>query len=136
MSTQTIKTSFNPAGKLAVPNITVVSAARTPAANAEPVITPGARSVLATLPALIILVASAWAAGTDGAAGILQASVWASALVFFALAIEHTGEGFDELLTIGGVLTVLGVISTNLAEIAVVAAAIIAAWVYATIIRL
>ena len=137
MSTQTIKTSFNPANELAVPNITVVTAATNTAANAEPVITTGARNVLASLSALVILVVSAWAASSDGAAGILQASVWAAALVFFALAIENNEEEFGELVTIGVALAVLGMISITIAsEIAVVAAAIVAAWVHAKVIRI
>lgn len=136
MSTQTIKSSFQQAGELAVPKISVVMDTQVLAANSQPVRSLGAPSFLATVPAFAILVASGWAVGTEGAAGILQAVIWASGFLFLAFAIGSNETGFGRLLFSGVALLLVALLSATIAiEFAVVGAAMLAAWISTAIIR-
>lgn len=136
MSTQTIKTSFQQAGGLTAPKISVVMDSQVRAANAQPVRITGTRSFLATVPAFAILVASGWAVGNEGAAGILQALLWASGFLLLVFAIGSHETGFGELLFSGLALLLVALISATIAiEFAVVGAAMLAAWISTAIIR-
>lgn len=136
MSAQTIKTSTNRASQLEVPRITVVMDGHDSAANSQALQRRSARSILATLPALAILVASAWAIGSESAVGFLQAALLATGLVFLVLAVGNTEGGFGALFFTGASVMLLVLLSTAIAaELAMVSAAIVAAWVSAAIIR-
>ena len=97
----------------------------------------GARLLLAATPAFAILVGSAWAVATGSNNGILQAVIWASGFIFFALAIEAVESDYAALLfASGAALPVLALLSAFVAtEFALLAAAIIAAWVVTVILR-
>lgn len=97
----------------------------------------GARLLLAAAPALAVLVASAWAVATGTDNGILQAVIWASGFIFFALAIEAIEtEWAAWLFATGAALPVLALLSAFVAdEFALLGAALIAAWVATAILR-
>ena len=97
----------------------------------------GARLLLAATPALAILVASAWAVATGSDSGILQAAIWASGFIFFALAIEAVESDYAALLfASGAALPVLALLSAFVAaEYALIAATVIAAWIATAILR-
>jgi hypothetical protein len=108
--------------------------------NSEPLVRTmrfGARLLLATAPALAILVASAWAVATGSDSGILQAVIWASGFIFFGLAIEAVDSDYAaQLFASGAALPVLALLSAFVAaEFALLAAGIIAAWVVTAILR-
>jgi dolichyl-phosphate-mannose--protein O-mannosyl transferase len=95
------------------------------------------RMILADAPALAIIVAAAWAIGSEQSAHILQAIIWAAGFVFMALALEvaQTKRSIGLLLT-GLALPVIALLSSHVAvEFAVVGATLIAAWVVAALLR-
>jgi hypothetical protein len=96
-----------------------------------------ARALLAVAPALAILVGSAWLVNLPDAAIYLQATLGAGGFVFLALAVEAENPQAALLqLATGIALPVLAWLSSREAvEIAIVAAALVAAWVAAGIFR-
>jgi hypothetical protein len=95
------------------------------------------RAAIALIPALTIVVAAALAVATPDMAVYLQATLWACGFVFIALAMESdspAGAGIN--LAIGIALPVLTWLSARLAsELAVAAAALVAAWLAVAIFR-
>jgi len=95
------------------------------------------RVLMATVPALAIIVAATWAVGSAGTASILQAAMWASGFVFLALAIETSKPNITGLLLTGLALPVLALLSAHVAsEFAIIAATLVAGWVAASIMSL
>ncbi|HET6564243.1 MAG TPA: hypothetical protein VFG52_02420 [Xanthomonadales bacterium] len=87
------------------------------------------RASIATFVVVGILVAAIWAADSLAATGIIQAMIWASSVVFLALAVEAKASSFKPLLATGlglGVLALLG--SPQNFEFIIIAAVLIAAW--------
>jgi hypothetical protein len=95
-----------------------------------------ARASATTLAVSTILFGAIWAGETLADTGVVQAMIWASSLVFLALAIDSNANQFKPLLATGLVLGVLALLASP-AEIGVtiLAAAIIAAWVAFAILR-
>jgi hypothetical protein len=93
------------------------------------------RILLALVPALAILVGSAWLVNQPHAVLYLQATLGAGGLVFLALAVEaDTPQAALLQLATGIALPVLAWLSSREAvEVAVVAAALVAAWVTAAV---
>ena len=95
-----------------------------------------ARVFVALVPALAIVVGAAWALTDPSLELFLHVSIWTSGLVFLGLALESNGVAVWLSLATGIILPILAQLSareTN--EFAIVAAAIIAAWVVAAILR-
>lgn len=87
------------------------------------------RASVATMTVVAILVAAIWASEILAASGIIQAIIWASSLVFLALAVEANAQSFKPLLITGLSLGVLAFLSTpGSAEFTILAAVLIAAW--------
>lgn len=87
------------------------------------------RASIATGVVVGILVAAIWAADSLAASGIVQAIIWANAIIFLALAVESSASNFKPLLATGlglGVLALLG--SPQNIEFIIIAAVLIAAW--------
>jgi hypothetical protein len=95
------------------------------------------RALLATVLALAIVVGAAWLVTLPDFAVYLQAALWAGGFVFVALAVESNSPLAAILqLATGIVLPVLAWLSSRSAvELAVVAAALVAAWMAAGIFR-
>jgi hypothetical protein len=93
------------------------------------------RALLALAPALAVLVASAWLVDLPNAAVYLQALLGAGGFVFLALAVDsETPQTALLQLATGIALPVLAWLSSREAtEIALVAAALVAAWVTAAV---
>ena len=90
----------------------------------------------ALVPALALVVGAAWAITLPSLEQFLQASLWASGFVFLALAIDSEKPTVGWLLATGIALPVLALLSSHVAgEFAIVAAAITAVWVAASILR-
>ena len=91
---------------------------------------------LALVPALAVVVAAAWLVTAPGMVVYLQANLWASGFVFLGLAIDSEKPAPSLSLATGIALPILAVLSSRVAvEIAIVAAALVAAWVAAAIWR-
>jgi hypothetical protein len=96
-----------------------------------------AKGFAALVPALAIVVGTAWAITLPGLEQFLQASLWASGFVFLALAIDSEKPTIGWLLATGIALPVLALLSSFVAgEFAIVAAVILAAWMAASTLRL
>lgn len=95
------------------------------------------RAAVALIPALAIVVAAALAVTTPGMAVYLQAALWASGFLFIALAMESDSPADAGInLVVGIALPVLTWLSARLApELAVAAAALVAAWVAVAIVK-
>jgi hypothetical protein len=95
------------------------------------------RAALALVPALALLGAASWAAGDPGTQLYLQVVLWASGFVFFALAVEAERPGIAGVkLGIGITVQLLTWLSARLApELALVAAAVVAAWATVALFR-
>lgn len=95
------------------------------------------RAFLALVPALAIIVGTAWLVTLPEHLLSLQALIWASGFVFFGLALESESVETSILsLATGIVLPVLAWLSATMAvELLIVAAALIAAWTAAGILR-
>jgi len=136
MNTKTMKTMYEwPAATTRVDGTTVKQwASRVPV---KQVIGLSPRLLLATLPVSAILAGSAWAIGSFDSAIVLQATIWVTGFIFLALAMDARRQIFEGLLATGLVLPVLALLSANVAvEFAILAAALVAAWVAAAILRL
>ena len=96
-----------------------------------------ARAFLALVPALGIVVAASWLITLPDQVVYLQALTWAAGFVFLGLAIEsETADGAILSLATGLALPLLALLSSRVAmELVVVAAALVAAWVAAAILR-
>ena len=95
-----------------------------------------AKGFTALVPALAIVVGTAWAITLPGLEQFLQASLWASGFVFLALAIDSEKPTIGWLLATGIALPVLALLSSFVAgEFAIVAAVIVAAWMAAANLR-
>ena len=96
-----------------------------------------AKGFTALVPALAIVVGTAWAITLPGLEQFLQASLWASGFVFLALAIDSEKPTIGWLLATGIALPVLALLSSFVTgEFAIVAAVIVAAWMAASTLRL
>ncbi len=96
-----------------------------------------AKGFTALVPALAIVVGTAWAITLPGLEQFLQASLWASGFVFLALAIDSEKPTIGWLLATGIALPVIALLSSFVAgEFAIVAAVIVAAWMAAATLRL
>ena len=90
----------------------------------------------ALVPALAIVVGTAWAITVPGLEQFLQASLWASGFVFLALVVESESPAIGLPLATGIALPVLAMLSFNVAsEFAIVGAVLVATWVAALILR-
>lgn len=95
------------------------------------------RALLATVVALAIVVGAAWLVTLPEFAIYLQAALWAGGFVFVALAVESDSPLAAVLqLATGIALPVLAWLSSRSAvELAIVAAALVAAWVATAVFR-
>jgi hypothetical protein len=97
----------------------------------------GARAFLALVPALAVVVGTAWLVTVPDWVIYLQATTWAAGFVFLGLALESERAETALLLSFTGVaLPVLAYLSSTLAvELAIVAATLVAAWIAAALLR-
>ncbi|MGD8580603.1 MAG: hypothetical protein PVI46_14865, partial [Lysobacterales bacterium] len=88
-------------------------------------------------PALGMLIAASWMLSAPGLLPYLQAALWGAGFVFSALAVEAERPHVAALLlTTGLALPVLAWLSSRVAvEFIVVAAALIAAWLVAAVLK-
>jgi len=95
------------------------------------------RLALAALLALGLVVAAAWLVMQPGLLPYLQALTWAGGFVFLALAVEaDTPQSSLLRLATGLALPLLAWMSSRVApELAIVAAALVAAWIVAAVLR-
>ena len=96
-----------------------------------------ARALLASVPALAVVIGAAWLVTIPDLVIYLQATIWAVGLVFLALAVESERSESDLLLSVTGVaLLALAFLSSRVAvELAIVAAMLLAVWLVAAAIR-
>jgi hypothetical protein len=97
----------------------------------------GARAFLALVPALAVVVGTAWLVTVPDWVMYLQATTWAAGFVFLGLALESERAETALFLSATGVaLPVLAYLSSTLAvELAIVAATLVAAWIAAALLR-
>jgi len=97
----------------------------------------GAKAFLALVPALAVVVGTAWLVTVPDWVVYLQATTWAAGFVFLGLALESERAETALLLSATGVaLPVLAYLSSTLAvELAIVAATLVAAWIAAALLR-
>jgi hypothetical protein len=95
------------------------------------------RAVLALVPASAILVGAAWMVSLPDLVLYLQATTWAAGFIFVGLAIEsESAEASILSLATGIALPVLAALSARFApEFLLIAAALVAAWTAAAILR-
>lgn len=96
-----------------------------------------ARTLLALVPALAVVVGSAWLVTIPELVVYLQATTWAVGFVFLGLAVESERSETALLLSLTGIaLMTLAFLSSRVAvELAIVAAMLLAMWVTAALIR-
>ena len=110
--------------------------ARNPVGRLNNALSQATKAFLAVVPALAIVVAAAWLVTAPGLVVYLQATLWASGFVFMGLAIDSEKPAPGLSLATGIALPILAILSSRVAvEIAIVAAALVAAWVAAAIWR-
>ena len=94
------------------------------------------RAFLALVPALAIVVGTAWLVTVPDLVVYLQATLWASGFVFLALAIDSQKPVNGLSLATGVALPVLALLSSRVSvEIAIVAAVLVAGWTATAIWR-
>ena len=94
------------------------------------------RGFVALVPALAIIVGAAWAVTVPSLELFLQATIWSSSFVFFGLALDSQKATIGLALASGLALLSLAWLSSSIAsEFVIVAAALIASWVAAAILR-
>ena len=95
------------------------------------------RLFVAAVPALAIIVGAAWAITVPSVEIVIQASIWAFGFIFLALAVEaNRDQNYGWAIATGLALPILAILSSRVAsEFLVVAAAVIATWVVAVIVR-
>lgn len=113
---------------------------RNTAANVNPVghvnsaLRLASNAFIALVPAVLIVVGAAWLITVPSLVVYLQATLWTSGIVFLGLALDSQKSTIALSIATGLALPALAVLSSKLAiEFAVVAAALIAAWVAAAI---
>ncbi len=95
-----------------------------------------AKGFTALVPALAIVVGTAWAITLPGLEQFLQASLWASGFVFLALVADSEKPPVGLPLATGIALPVLALLSSRVArDFAIVGAVLVATWVAALILR-
>ena len=95
-----------------------------------------AKGFVALVPALAIVVGAAWVITDPSLELFLQATIWTSGFVFLGLALESEGATAGLALATGLMLPILALLSESVAgEFTIVAAALIAAWIAAAILR-
>lgn len=95
-----------------------------------------ARAFTALVPALAIVVGSAWLAATPELVIYLQAALWAGGFIFLGLAIDSGKPAALASLATGIALPVLAYLSSQVAvELVIVAATLVAGWLAAAIFR-
>ena len=92
---------------------------------------------VATIAALTIVIGASWGVTVPGLDQFLQASIWAAGFIFLALAIESERDTIGLYLAASGIaLPALAVTGSSLAsEFTIIAAALIATWAAAAILR-
>ena len=95
------------------------------------------RTLIALVPALALVVSSAWLVTVTGLAPFLQAAIWAAGFAFLGLAVESERSDTALLMLMTGVaLPVLAFLSSRVAtELAIVAATLVAAWTMVALLR-
>lgn len=95
------------------------------------------RILMALIPALALVVGTAWLVTAPNLIIYLQAATWAAGLVFLALAVESERSESALMLSLTGLaLMVLAFLSSRVAvELAIVAAMLSAVWIVAASIR-
>ncbi len=92
------------------------------------------RVILALAPALALIVGAAWLVTMPDLVVYLQAALWTSGFLFFGLALDSEKATIGLSLATGFALPLLAVWSDKVAiEIAIVAVALVAAWIAAAI---
>ena len=95
-----------------------------------------AKGFVALVPALAIVVGAAWVITDPSLELFLQATIWTSGFVFLGLALESDGATAGLALATGLMLPILALLSESVAgEFTIVAAALVAAWIAAAILR-
>lgn len=96
-----------------------------------------ARLLLAMVPALALVIGSAWVVTAPDLVPYLQAATWTSGFVFLGLAIESERPETALLLAATGVaLPILAWLSSRVTvELAIVAATLVAIWILAALVR-
>jgi asparagine N-glycosylation enzyme membrane subunit Stt3 len=95
------------------------------------------RAMLALVPALAIVVSSAWLVTIPELVVYLQAVTWAVGFVFLGLAVESERPESALMLSLTGIaLLTLAFLSSRVAvELAIVAAMLLAVWLVAALVR-
>ena len=95
------------------------------------------RTMLALVPALAIVVSSAWLVTIPELVVYLQATTWAVGFVFLGLAVESERSESALMLSLTGIaLLTLAFLSSRVAvELAIVAAMLLAVWLVAALVR-
>lgn len=94
------------------------------------------KGFVALVPALAVIVGAAWAVTSPSLELFLQATIWTSSFVFFGLAIDSQKATIGLALASGIALMLLAWLSSSVAsEFIIVAAALIATWFAAAILR-
>ena len=95
------------------------------------------RGFVALVPALAIFVGAAWLASSAGLSVFLQATLWASGFVFLGMALESEKQRTAyAAVAMGIALPSLAYLSSTAGmEFALVASALVAAWVAVAIFR-
>ena len=107
-----------------------------PAGNLNRALCLAAKAFVALVPALAIVTGAAWLITIPDLAVYLQATLWTAGFVFFGLALESEKTAFFLSLATGFALPLLAWLSSRVAiEFAIVAAALLAAWLAAAIWR-
>jgi len=107
-----------------------------PVGSINSVMHTATKAFLALVPALAVVVGSAWLVTVPDLVIYLQATLWASGFVFMGLSIDAEKPANALSLLTGIALPVLAVLSSRVAvEIAIIATALVAAWVAAAIWR-
>ena len=112
------------------------TAASTTASHLNHVLCLATKAFMALVPALAIVIGSAWLITTPDLMVYLQATLWTSGFVFLGLAIDSEKPVILASLATGIALPALAYLSSTVAaELAIVAAALVAGWVAVAILR-
>jgi hypothetical protein len=103
----------------------------------KPVAGLTARVLMALVPALVLVVGTAWLVTAPNLVIYLQAATWAAGFIFLALAVESERPDTALLMALTGVaLPMLAFLSSRLAvELAIVSSMLVAIWVAAALLR-
>jgi hypothetical protein len=92
------------------------------------------RGILALTPALTLIIGAVWLITIPQMVVFLQAALWTSGILFFGLALDSQKATIGLSLATGFALPLLALLSSTVAvEFAIVAVALVAAWVTAAI---